>query len=130
MIVLYHASVSKYDLKLISNIQKVKYHIGPRGGGTSRAMNPLRHTSVMPSPVLKIYWKVHKPFLESKQKNSQVSINLSIILTAYFVVQYAIQFKYVPTHFGMLLLLVFLWNLISQYFYLRLGLFSVSCFYF
>jgi len=35
--------------------KKLIYHNGPRGGGTSRAINPLRQTSVMPSPVLKIY---------------------------------------------------------------------------
>jgi len=31
------------------------YQSGPFGGGTSKAINPLRQTCVMPSPVLRIY---------------------------------------------------------------------------
>jgi len=36
-------------------LKKLTYHNGPRGAGTSKAINPLRQTSVIPSPVLKIY---------------------------------------------------------------------------
>jgi hypothetical protein len=31
------------------------YQRGPRGGGMSKAINPLRQTCAMPSPVFKIY---------------------------------------------------------------------------
>jgi len=31
------------------------YQRGPRGGGTSNAMNPLRQTVVIPCPVFKMY---------------------------------------------------------------------------
>lgn len=32
------------------------YQRGPRGGGTSRAVNPLMHWATSPSPTLRTYW--------------------------------------------------------------------------
>jgi len=39
----------------IINVVRETYQRGPLGGGMSKAINPLRQTVAMPSPVFKIY---------------------------------------------------------------------------
>jgi hypothetical protein len=59
MVVLHHSFIHSseciYDYRLIIFFGERIYQSGPFGGGTSKAINPLRQTCVMPSPVLRIY---------------------------------------------------------------------------
>jgi hypothetical protein len=49
---------------------RMAYHRGLRGGGTSKAMNPLMQTWAMPSPVFRTYWKQTSGFRNTKIKIS------------------------------------------------------------
>lgn len=49
------------------------YQRGPRGGGTSRVVNPLMHWATSPSPTLRTYWWNH-PKREEKTKIEEVRI--------------------------------------------------------
>lgn len=53
---LQHSTVNdKHHRKLVSHDCSSKYQRGPRGGGTSKAVNPLMHWAAAPSPTLRTY---------------------------------------------------------------------------
>ena len=63
---------AKWCYKMLQvKIGRDEYHSGPRGGATSRAINPLRHCAAAPSPVLRIYCSTKPEFRKIYNINSR-----------------------------------------------------------